>query len=290
MAKGRALIIGASGQLGRELVGALCDWVVVAPPRSTVDISDAREVHAYVHATKPDVVFNCAAFNLVDRAEDDLEEAFRTNTYGVRTLADVCRDLDIPLVHVSTNYVFDGKAERPYEETDLPNPINVYGVSKLAGEYFVRNSSERHLIIRTSGLYGIGGMKRRSVNFVETILRQASSGAPLRVVKDQVCSPSNAKDVAMRIVEIVQGEHWGTYHVTNSGACSWYEFAQAILKIAGKSNEIQPVTSEEFGARARRPRNGVLANAATERLGLPPLRPWEEALADYIREREAVNP
>jgi dTDP-4-dehydrorhamnose reductase len=278
--------VGAAGQLGRELTQRL-GKDAAALTRAEADLTRAGAARAALGALRPDVVFNCAAYNLVDRAESEPEAAFAVNAWGVRELALACRDLGCALVHFSTDYVFgleDGR-RTPYAEADAPGPVSVYGLSKLAGEYLVRALCPRHFVVRTCGLYGVWGSGGKGGNFVETMLRLAGQGKPLRVVADQVCTPSYAADVAEAALALVRAGRHGLYHVRSGGACSWYEFARAIFELAGVRADVTPIASAEYGAAARRPAYSVLGMGAYEALGLPRLRPWREALAAYLEER-----
>jgi dTDP-4-dehydrorhamnose reductase len=234
------------------------------------------------------VVINCAAYNFVDRAESEPETAFAVNAWGARAMAESCRQLGCVLVHFSSDYVFGLVQNRatPYAENDAPGPESVYGLSKLAGEYFVRALCPRHFVIRTCGLYGVWGSGGKGGNFVETMLRLAGQGKRLRVVVDQVCTPSYTVDVAAATVDLVHTTHYGLYHLTNAGSCSWHEFASAIFEQAGVQADLSPISSREYGAAARRPGYSVLAPAAYTAIGRPALRPWQEALACYLRERQ----
>jgi dTDP-4-dehydrorhamnose reductase len=274
------VVLGAAGQLGRELTKRM-PGEVVGLTRDRADLTRRGALPAVIAEFDPDVVVNCTAYNLVDRAESEPEAAFAVNAWGVRTLAEICRDLECLLVHFSTNYVFGLEHERrtPFDETDAPGPISVYGSSKLAGEYFVRAICPKHIIIRTCGLFGVQGGGGKGTNFVELMLRLAGQGKPLRVVSDQVCTPSAAADVADGTVRLLAGGGQGIYHLTNSGSCSWYEFARAIFELAEVKADLSSVTSKEFGAAAQRPAYSVLASR------LPPLRLWRDALADYLSER-----
>jgi len=233
----------------------------------------------------PDVVINTAAFHRVDDCEDQPEKAFKVNTYAMRNLAQICLDLDCALVHISTDYVFGGEKRTPYTEDDAPNPLNVYGVSKLAGEYFVRNICPKHFIIRTSGLYGVAGSSGKGGNFIETMIRLAKEHKPIRVVNDQVLTPTYTKDLAPKIKELLQTEAYGLYHITNSGQCSWYEFAGKIFELLDLKPDFSPTTTDEFRAKARRPAYSVLAHNKLKRLGLDDLRPWPQALKAYLEEK-----
>jgi dTDP-4-dehydrorhamnose reductase len=279
-------VLGAAGQLGRDLCPRL-QGDVVALTRQDVDLTRPEAVRTVLGGLRPDAVVNCAAYNFVDRAEDEPEAAFAVNAWAVRKLASVCRELDCTLVHFSTDYVFglDESRRTPYVETDAPGPVSVYGLSKLAGEYLVRALCPRHFVIRTCGLYGRWGSGGKGGNFVETMLRLAGQGKPVRVVSDQVCTPSYTVDVAAATVALLATGRYGLYHVTNSGHASWFEFARTIFGMARVEAHVLPISSAEYGARARRPCYSVLAMKAPAGVSLPPLRPWCEALAAYVGER-----
>jgi dTDP-4-dehydrorhamnose reductase len=284
-------VLGANGQLGRDLCMRL-SGEVAALTRGQVDLTSPKTVRKLLGDLRPDIVINCAAFNYVDRAETEPEAAFATNAFGVRDLAAVCRDLDCTLVHFSTDYVFglDQGRDTPFRETDPPGPVSVYGTSKLAGEYLLRSLCGKHFIIRTCGLYGVWGSGGKGGNFVETMLRLAQAGKPLRVVADQVCTPTYTVDLANAVIALLATKRYGLYHVTNGGSCTWFDFAQAIFECAKLQADLTPISSQEYGAPARRPAYSVLSADAYQRLGLSPLRPWPEALASYLRERVNQNP
>jgi dTDP-4-dehydrorhamnose reductase len=279
-------VVGAAGQLGRDLCPRL-PGEVISLTRAQTDLTRPETLRATVEKIRPDVVVNCAAYNFVDNAETEPEAAFAVNAWGVRVLAALCRDLDCTLVHFSTDYVFglDENRRTPFLETDAPGPVSVYGLSKLAGEYLVRSVCPRHIVIRTCGLYGVWGSGGKSGNFVETMLRLAGQGKPLRVVADQTCTPSYTVDIALASVALLQAGRFGLYHLTNSGSCSWHDFAGTIFQNAGLHVDLTPITSREFAAPARRPAYSVLSAAAYQALGLPPLRSWSEAVAAYLQER-----
>jgi dTDP-4-dehydrorhamnose reductase len=236
---------------------------------------------------RPDVVINCAAYNLVDRAESEPQAAFAANVWGVRDLANLCGKRDCVLVHFSTDYVFglDETRQVPLTEADPPGPVNLYGLSKLAGEYVVRSLCPRHYVVRTCGLYGVWGSGGKGGNFVETMLRVASQGKPLRVVADQTCIPTYTVDLAEATVALLAAGQPGLYHVVNHGACTWFEFARTIFDLAGVKADLTGITTQEYGAPARRPRFSALVSPASQALGLPPLRSWQAALAAYLVER-----
>ncbi len=286
----RYAVLGAAGQLGRDLCPRLPGEVMALSRTGSpaVDLARPESLRAIFEGKPPDVVINCAAYNFVDRAESEPQEAFAVNAWGVRELAQLCRDHNCLLVHFSTDYVFglDAKHREPWTEGDAPGPISVYGLSKLAGEYLVRAICPRHLVIRTCGLYGVWGSGGKGGNFVETMLRVATQGKPLRVVNDQICTPSYTVDVAETTLALLQSERPGLYHITNSGSCTWHELARTIFELADVSANLTPIPSREYPTPARRPAYSVLAHAALRELGIPSPRPWREALAAYLRERQ----
>jgi dTDP-4-dehydrorhamnose reductase len=282
----RFAVLGCAGQLGSDLCRRLGDEVVPLS-RAEADLTRADQLDSTLRRLHPDIVFNCAAYNLVDRAEQEPEAAFAVNAWGVRQLALVCRDLDCLLVHFSTDYVFglDEDRRTPYRETDVPGPVSVYGLSKLAGEYVVRSLCPRHFVIRTCGLYGAWGRGGKGSNFVETMLRLAQAGKSLRVVDDQMCTPTYTADLASATAELVQTQRYGLYHVTNAGSCSWFEFARRIFEQAGLQADLSPIASKDYGAVARRPGYSVLANQKYQETSLYQLRHWQDALRAYLLER-----
>jgi dTDP-4-dehydrorhamnose reductase len=282
----RYAVLGAAGQLGRDLCPRL-SGEVLALNREQADLTRPESFRTVLTDWRPDVVINCAAYNFVDRAESEPAAAFAVNAWGVRDLANLCRERDCLLVHFSTDHVFglDEQRRTPWTEADPPGPVSIYGLSKLAGEYLVRAGCPRHLVVRTCGLYGVWGSGGKGGNFVETMLRVGAQGKPVRVVADQVCTPTYTADLAEATVALLSRGRPGVYHVTNSGACSWFEFARAIFEQAQMKAEVMPITSPEYGAPARRPVYSVLAPVGIRTMGLQLLRPWAEALAAYLHER-----
>ena len=284
----RTVLVGAAGQLGRELGRVLPSATTVPLTRAELDLRDAAAVAARVAALAPAVVVNAAADNRVDAAEDDPTEAIAVNALAVGALARACRDTGALLVHLSTDYVFDGRRDGPpYREDDVPNPLGAYARSKLEGERLARDLAPRHAVVRVAGLYAAGGSAAKGGSFVDRVLRRARAGETLRVVADQVTAPTWARDVAVALGRLIprlarDEVPGGVYHVTNAGACSWYEFARAALELAGVRGDVEPVDSRAYGARAERPRYSVLANARLAAIGEPPLRSWREALAAYL--------
>jgi dTDP-4-dehydrorhamnose reductase len=280
----RVAVLGADGQLGRELLSHLS-----APQplrRADCDLARGDTVRHAVERGAFDVLVNCAAYNLVDRAETEPDAAFAVNALGTRHLARACAARGTKLVHFSTDYVF-GRETRgiPFTETDAPAPASAYGVSKLAGEHCALAASPSALVIRSSGLYGAHGVGGKGGNFVETMLRLAREGKPLRVVNDQRCTPTYTVDLAGATEELVRLGATGLVHVTNGGDCTWFEFAREIFRLAGLAPHLTPITSAEFGAPARRPAYSVLSNARAHGLGVKPLRHWKDALAAYLAAR-----
>jgi len=286
----RYAVLGAAGQLGRDLCPRLPGDVVQLSRTGSpaIDLARPESLRLLFDDMRPDVVINCAAYNFVDRAESEPQEAFAVNAWGVRELARLCRDHDRLLVHFSTDYVFglDSARRQPWTESDAPGPVSVYGTSKLAGEYLVRATCPRHLVLRTCGLYGVWGSGGKGGNFVETMLRMASQGKPLRVVDDQTCTPSYTVDVAETTLTLLKAERTGLYHVTNSGSCTWHEFARTIFELSDTYANLTPVPSREYPTPARRPAYSVLDRAGLQAVGIPSARPWREALAAYLRERQ----
>jgi dTDP-4-dehydrorhamnose reductase len=281
----KILLIGALGQLGTDLRKVLTAHDVIPVDKEEIDVCDARQVDAMVDSVRPDVLLNCSAFNRVDEAEDTPEAAFAVNTFAVRNLVLAARRRDARLVHFSSDYVFDGPCRRPYLETDLPCPRSMYGVSKLAGEAIVQALWPKHFLIRTCGLYGYTGSRDKGTNFVESMFRLAARGGPVRVVDDQVCTPTSTMDLACAVTRLLATECYGLYHLTSAGECTWYEFACAIFAEAGLHPDVQPVTSDQFPVKAKRPDYSVLDNRKFRAEGFEDMRLWRESLADYIRGR-----
>jgi dTDP-4-dehydrorhamnose reductase len=282
----KSAVLGAAGQLGRDLTPRL-PGEVVPLDRSLADLTRPDLLRQTLTALRPDMVINCAAYNFVDKAESEPETAFAVNGWGVRALAQICRDLDCTLVHFSSDYVFglDAGRSAPWQTTDAPGPVSVYGLSKLAGEFCVRMTCPKHFVIRTCGMYGVWGSGGKGGNFVETMLRVAGQGKPLRVVNDQVCTPSYTVDVAAATVALMATGRYGLYHVTNTGSCSWYELARTVFELSGTVADLTAIPSREYPTPARRPAYSVLSLESLEAAGAPAPRPWREAVTAYLQER-----
>lgn len=281
----RTLLIGGRGQLGTALRSQL-SGDVVSPDRSELDLANWTQVSERIRAWRPELVINAAAYNLVDRAEDEPEVAFRQNAFAVRHLA---REVDTAggmLVHVSTDHVFglDASPGHLWRESDAPGPVSVYGASKLTGEFFARTLCARHLIVRTCGLYGVADSPGKG-NFVGTMLRLGRQQGEVRVVDDQHCTPTRAADLARAIVDLIGAGASGLYHATNSGATTWCGFAREIFRLAGIATRVIPIRSAEFAAKARRPAWSVLSGEKLSGQRSMSMPEWNVALAEYLAER-----
>ncbi len=282
----RILLLGAGGQLATDLLATLTGDKIFPFAHEEFDICDPTVVRARVNNLRPDAILNTAAFHRVDDCEDEPEQAFRVNAVGVYHMARVAAEVGAVLVHISTDYVFDGAKRAPYVETDAPNPQSVYALSKRAGELIVQRYCQRYFLVRTCGLYGLANRRGKGTNFVETMLRLAGDGQTIRVVTDQVLSPTSSADLARALNPLLHTDRFGLYHLTNTGQCTWFEFAQEIFRLSGLSPDLQPITSEALARKARRPAYSVLDKANYRAAGYPDLRPWQEALADYLKRRQ----
>ena len=283
----KVAIFGGAGQLGVELVRVFtaAGYQLLRLTRAEVDITDPAQVEKRLGDFDPDVVINSAAYNQVDVAEKEPLAAFQVNALAVRNLAFACRELDSRLVHFSTDYVFDGTASRPYTETDAVHPLGAYAVSKLAGELYAQAYLDKPLIIRTSGVFGPGGLRTARGNFIELMLRMASGSQPVRVVEDHVASPTFAPALAERTLHLLQGGHAGIFHVGGGVAVTWYDYAKLIFKEAGLATELRPTNEREYRTAARRPKYSALSNAKMESVGVSPMPPLEQAVRDYLQAR-----
>ena len=286
----RILLIGAAGQLGQDLLPVLQRrGHDVTPARhEELEICSPEAVRQAVAEARPECIINTAAFHRVDDCEDQAEKAFAVNVMGVRNLAQAAEEAGAALAHFSTDYVFGEEKSTPYTESDLPQPLSIYAMSKLGGEFAARRYCSRHFVIRTCGLYGMGGSRSKGGNFVETMLRLATQGKTIRVVADQIVTPTSTADLAQRVLPLIQSERYGLYHMTSTGECSWHEFAVEVFRLARVTADLQPTDSKTFGAKALRPRYSVLDNCAMRAAGIAEFRPWKEALAEYIRQRQAI--
>lgn len=284
----KMVLIGADGQLG-------CDLLKLEPslvPLTIKDLNVTREdeAEAVLEKLKPQVIINTSAFHRVDDCEDDPVPAFAVNTYGARNLALIAKNLGATLVHISTDYVFSGEKKTPYSEEDPADPQSVYGISKLAGEKMIEYLLPEHYIVRSSGLYGTAGcLEKGKTNFVESMISRANKGQPLKVVDDEVLTPTYTFDLAKKILEIIPRRSYGLYHITNSGECSWYRFTKKIFELLKMKVDLSPTTGDQFKSKAKRPKYSVLSHGHLKRLGLDDLRFWEGALKDYLKEKGHIK-
>ena len=288
----KVAVTGANGQLGTDFCRALHNFDVIPFTHADIEIADLASVREAMLKHKPAIIINTAAYVRVDDCEDEKEEAFQVNALGARNVAVVAQELGARLVHISTDYVFGGEVEprtTPYTEFDTPIPLSIYGKSKLAGENLVRHFCLRHFIVRASGLFGVAGSSGKGGNFIETMLRLARERDELKVVNDQVFSPTYTRDLAQKIAQLMATEYYGIFHITSKGACSWYEFTTETLKLAGITTTVVPITSDQYPQKARRPRYSVLDNYHLRLLGMDDMRPWQEALKDYLVARGHIT-
>lgn len=283
-------VFGSAGQLGIELERefTLRGYEVRGWDRSGLDITDAQAVENAVGSFDPAHVVNAAAYNQVDVAEKEPVAAFQVNALAVRNIAIACRQTGATLVHFSTDYVFDGKAGRAYVETDSTHPLGAYAVSKLAGELYAQAYLDSPLIIRTSGVFGPGGLRTNRGNFIELMLRLAGGGQTIRVVEDHVASPTYAPYLAARTADLIEKGAAGVVHVAGGTPISWHDFARMIFDAAGISPELKPTNEREYRTPARRPRYSALANGKMESLGIAPMPPLKQAVAEYLTQRNKL--
>ena len=275
------LVTGASGQLGHDLVLELSyrGHVVTGVSSKELNLLDPEAVKAYLTGMRPDAVMHCAGYTAVDRAEDDQDSCNRLNRGGTEALAKLCAELGSKMLFISTDYVFSGDGERPWEPDDAPKPLNIYGMSKYLGEEAVRRYVPEHFIVRISWLFGVNGK-----NFVKTMLRLGKEREQITVVNDQIGSPTYTKDLAVLLADMIVTEKYGTYHATNEGFCSWYEFACAVMKEAELPCLVLPVSSDQYPSRAKRPANSRMSKDKLTTNGFRRLPPWQDALRRYLLE------
>jgi len=284
----KVLLIGADGQLGTDLRKVISkNYELLCPLEEDLDITHFDNVREYVYQNSPDLIINTAAFHQTDECEKDPQTSFLVNASAIKNLADVCKKLDILLVHISTDYVFglDEKRKTPYIEEDLPAPVNIYGISKLAGEYCIRYTLKKYFVIRTAGLFGVAGAKGKGGNFIETMLKLAKNKGEVKVKNDEFTSPTYTKELVENIAQLIKTDKYGIYHITSQGECSWYEFAQKIFKLTNTKVNCQPVSSDEFPTIAKRPCYSVLDNKHLKEIGLDKMSRWEDALEKYLKEK-----
>jgi dTDP-4-dehydrorhamnose reductase len=278
----KVVVTGAKGQLGQDVMKQLQaqNHEAFGTDRDDLDITNEADVLKFISDVKPDVILHCAAYTNVDAAEADRETAYQVNAVGTENMAKAAKAVDAKILYISTDYVFDGTATEPYEVEQPTKPLGVYGETKFAGEEFLKKHVEKYFIVRTAWVFGIGGN-----NFVKTMIRLGEERGEVGVVHDQVGSPTYTVDLASFMLELMKTDKFGTYHATNGGVCSWYEFAVEIFKQAGLSQvKVSPLTTDQFPRPAKRPAYSVLSKRKMEEAGFTPLRDWKEALAAYLAE------
>jgi dTDP-4-dehydrorhamnose reductase len=284
----KVLLFGKDGQLGNDLVRVFrADYNLLALNRADLDITNADNLYNSMQTKKPDIVINATAYNKVEAAEVEQELAFLINGQAPGNMAKAAKETGAIFVHVSTDYVFDGSKEF-FTEEDPPNPLNAYGASKLAGEELVKSSGAKFYLIRTSSVFGVkeGNQKK---NFVDSMIERARAGQRLRVVNDQIMCPTYSYDLAVKIKELIEKPAaYGVYHITNQGSCSWYDFTKKILELMDIGASVEPITTEQSGTKAARPKRSVLKNLALEKIGLPPMPIWEDALKRYLVDKYRI--
>ena len=277
----RVLVTGVKGQLGHDVMNELAVRGLegIGVDVEEMDITDAKACKAVITQAKPDAVIHCAAYTAVDAAEDNLELCRRVNAEGTRNIAKVCRDLDISMMYISTDYVFNGTGERPWEPDDHREPLNVYGLTKYEGEIAVEQNLQKYFIVRIAWVFGVNGK-----NFIKTMLRLGKERGAVSVVNDQIGSPTYTYDLARLLVDMIQTDNYGRYHATNEGLCSWYEFACEIFRQAGMDKvQVTPVSSDQFPSKAKRPANSRMSKDKLEEKGFKRLPAWQDALGRYLK-------
>ena len=285
----RTLLIGSKGQLGSDLID-IWSGDLIAFSHEEFDVCNGEQVREIIAREQPELVINTAAYHRVDDCETNGTLAFAVNALGAKNVADAAREAGAAVMFISTDYVQDGLKGRPYVEGDLPRPLSLYGASKLAGEHLVRQSNAQHYVVRSSSLFGVAGASGKGGNFVETMIRKAQAGDALRVVDDQVSSPTFTADLASKLAELATTGSYGLYQITNGGQTSWFGFAEKIFELMGLTPSLTPIGSDELGAAADRPAYSVLENSALVEAGLEKLRSWEDALTAYLTAKGHTSP
>jgi dTDP-4-dehydrorhamnose reductase len=279
-------LIGSNGQLGTDMMKYFTDKgeEMTGLTQDDIDVCFMDKCEPVLLKIKPDLIINTAAFHQVDLCEDEGDSAFSVNSVGVKNLCNICLTLDVPLMHFSTDFVFgaDKKRTKPYNEDDCPGPISLYGISKLAGEYVIKYMLKKYFLVRSCGLYGYAGSFGKGSNFVDMMISLAREGKKIKVVSDQILTPTFTKDMTEKLYELIRTGSYGLYHMTSTGECSWYYFAVEIFKIYGINADISPTSSSEYIAKAQRPFYSVLDNKNLREAGIKDFRHWKEALKDYI--------
>ena len=276
----KVLVTGVKGQLGYDVVKDLekRGHQPIGVDRDEMDLMDNDAIRTFIMELKPEAIIHCAAYTAVDKAEEEVETCYQINAESVKVISECAKELDVKLIYISTDYVFDGTKEGEYVETDLPNPINVYGASKLKGEQSVQDLLEKYYIVRISWVFGVNGN-----NFIKTMRRLGSERDELNIINDQVGSPTYTADLAPLLVDMMETDKYGIYHVTNEETCSWYEFANEIFKQSGIEVKTNPITTDQYPTAAKRPMNSRMSKAKLKANGFNLLPTWQEALAHYLK-------
>lgn len=289
----RIAVIGANGQLGRDLIAAFSENgdTVQELTHEEIEIADLDSTTRVLDERQPQLVVNTAAMHHVDNCENDPPKAFAVNALGARNLGIAAAKVDAALMHVSTDYVFDGAKGRPYVEEDAPRPLNVYGITKLAAEHFARTANQKHFVVRTSGLYGSSPCRAKGgLNFVELMLKLAKERGEVRVVDSETVTPTCTAELARQMVRLGHSESYGLYHATAEGSCSWYQFAREIFTLTGTTVRLEVAPPGAFPNKVARPTYSVLENQALKARGLNIFRPWQESLREYLGPRVKASP
>jgi dTDP-4-dehydrorhamnose reductase/dTDP-4-dehydrorhamnose 3,5-epimerase len=275
------MVTGVNGQLGHDVTMQLKekDFDVIAPRRDELDLINKEQVKKYILKEKPDVIIHCAAYTAVDKAEDEKDLCYLVNIEGTRAVAEAAKDINAKVVYVSTDYVFDGQGQEPHTEEKETNPINYYGSTKEQGAKIVKAELDNYFIVRTSWVYGLNGN-----NFVGTMLKLAKSRKEINVVSDQIGAPTYTKDLAAFIVDLVQSNKYGIYHGVNEGYCSWHEFAISIFEKSGIDMKVNPISSDDYPTKAKRPLNSRLSKENTDKAGIDRMPHWQDAITRFIEE------
>ena len=275
----KVLVTGVKGQLGYDVVKELekRGYQPIGVDRDEMDLMDNAAIRSVIMNLRPEAIIHCAAHTAVDKAEEEVEVCYQINAESVKVIAECAKELDIKLIYISTDYVFDGTKKGEYTETDIPNPINVYGASKLKGEQYVQDLLEKYYIVRISWVFGVNGN-----NFIKTMRRLGEQLEELNVINDQVGSPTYTADLAPLLVDMMETEKYGIYHASNEGTCSWYEFAKEIFKQSGIDVKVNPITTDQYPTKAKRPMNSKMSKEKLQKNGFSLLPTWIEALQEYL--------
>ena len=278
----KVVVTGAAGYMGKHVVKELLKrgYSTLSPNRSEFNLCSEDSIRNYILNSNCEAIVHCAAYTQVDKAEDEKDLCIKINATATKHIVKCAKILDIPMIYISTDYVFDGTKDGKYTENDETNPINIYGESKLAGEKYVQEILDKYYIVRTSWVFNINGK-----NFIETMLRLSKANNQLSIVNDQIGSPTYTRDLSRLLVDMLETSKYGLYHATNEGYCSWYEFANTIFKLANINIDIKAINSNEYASRAKRPLNSKLSKDKLIEYGFKPLPHWEDALKDYLIRR-----